>query len=46
MKSIIPSAREIAREALIVMGTAVVIALIVNAVPGLKKWMQDKGVVP
>jgi hypothetical protein len=40
MKSIIPSSTEIGREALIVIGGAIVAALIVSQLPGLQAWIK------
>lgn len=37
-----PSGREIAREAVTVLAGAVLAALIVGQLPGLKKWLQDQ----
>lgn len=41
-KAIIPSAPEIGREALIVVGGAIIGALIVGAFPSLQKWMVNQ----
>lgn len=41
MKSIIPSAPEIGREALIVIGGAVLAAVIMSQVPSLQNWIKS-----
>lgn len=40
MKSIIPSVPEIGREALIVVGGAIIAALIVGQIPALRDWIK------
>jgi hypothetical protein len=39
-KSIVPSAAELAREALIVLGGTLLAALVVGQLPALKAWLQ------
>jgi len=39
---VIPVPAELAREALIVLGGAVIAALIVGQIPPLKKWIKDQ----
>lgn len=46
MKSLIPSPEAIAREVVLVLTTAVIVALIVNHTPGLKAWLKEKGAIP
>lgn len=46
MKSIIPSARDIARETLIVLAGALLATVIINSAPKLKQWLKDKGAIP
>lgn len=42
MKSWIPTAPEFARETIIVMGGALLAALIFSQMPALKKWVADR----
>lgn len=42
MKSIFPTPTEIGREALIVIGGAIVAALIVSQLPALQDWLKLK----
>lgn len=42
MKGVIPSVPEVAREALIVMGGALLAALIVGRLPSLKAWIKEQ----
>lgn len=42
MKSWIPTVPEIAREALIVVGGALLAALIVGQVPAVRQWIKDQ----
>lgn len=47
MKNIIPTVPEVARETLILLGAAVLAALIVGQLPALRQWMRDQwGVAP
>lgn len=39
-KNIIPAPTDIAREALIVLGGALIAALIVGQIPGLRDWIK------
>jgi Flp pilus assembly pilin Flp len=39
---ILPTAPQIAREALIVLGGAIVAALIVGQLPGVKAWIKSQ----
>lgn len=39
---IVPRAPEVVREALIVIGGAVLAALLVSQVPALKRWLQQQ----
>lgn len=40
MKSIVPTVPEIGREALIVVGGAIIAALIVGQIPALRDWIK------
>ncbi|WP_009518564.1 hypothetical protein [Hydrogenophaga sp. PBC] len=40
MKGLIPRPVEVGREALIVIGGAVLAALVISQLPGLKAWIQ------
>lgn len=40
IKGIIPSAPEVAREAIIVLGGAVLAAVVISMFPSLKAWMK------
>lgn len=40
MKSILPTPTDLGREALIVIGGAIVAALIVSQLPGLQSWIK------
>ena len=40
MKSIIPSVPEVGREALIVLGGAIVAALVIGNIPQLRDWIK------
>ena len=40
MKTIIPTLPEVGREALIVLGGALIAALIVGQIPGLRDWIK------
>ncbi len=42
MKSFIPTLPEIGRETLILLGGALLAALIVGQLPGVKAWMRDQ----
>lgn len=42
MKAIIPSVPEVAREAVIVVGGAILAAFIVGQFPALKQWIKDQ----
>lgn len=42
MKGLIPSPVEVGREALIVLGGAVLAALILSQVPALRDWIKDQ----
>ena len=44
MKNIIPAPETLAREVVKLLATAVIVALIVNHSPGLKKLLGDKPV--
>lgn len=46
MKSLIPTPEALAREVVMILTTAVIVALIVNHTPGLKKWLKDRGAIP
>lgn len=37
-----PSWKDIGKEALIVVGGAIVAALVIGQLPGVKKWIQDQ----
>lgn len=37
-----PSWKDVGKEALIVVGGAIVAALIIGQLPGVKKWIQDQ----
>lgn len=37
-----PSWKEVGKEALIVVGGAIVAALIIGQLPGVKKWISDQ----
>lgn len=38
----LPSWKDIGKEALIVVGGAIVAALVIGQLPGVKKWIQDQ----
>ena len=38
----LPSWKDLGREALIVLGGAVIAALVIGQLPGLKKWIKDQ----
>ena len=42
IKKIIPSVPEVGREALIVLGGALLAALIVGQIPGLRDWIKSQ----
>ena len=42
MKSIVPTVPEIGREALIVVGGAIIAALIVGQIPALRDWIKSQ----
>lgn len=42
LPSYVPKAPEIAREALIVIGGAILAAAIIGQLPSVKKWINDK----
>lgn len=42
VKNIIPAPAEIAREAVIVIGGALLAALIVGQVPAIRQWIKDQ----
>lgn len=41
IKNIVPGPSEIAREALIVIGGAIVAAFLISHVPALRDWIKD-----
>lgn len=46
MKNLIPSVPEIGRETLIVLAGALLAALIVGQLPGVKAWMREQWQLP
>lgn len=42
IKAVIPKPAEVGREALIVVGGAILAALIIAMLPGVKKWISDQ----
>ena len=42
VKPFLPSIPEVGREALIVLGGALIAALVVGHVPGLRQWIKDQ----
>jgi len=42
VKNILPSPAEIAREGLIVLGGAIIAAIIVGQLPALKAWLKEQ----
>lgn len=42
MKNVIPTLPEVAREALIVLGGALLAALVVSQFPSLKTWIKEQ----
>lgn len=43
---VIPTGREVLHEAIVVVAGALLAALIINQLPGVKKWLKDKGAIP
>lgn len=46
MKQWLPSASDVARETILVLAGAVLATVILNSLPGLKKWLKEKGAIP